>query len=100
VCLLEVLFQELYSGSVISAAAAGAGTYSIKYSYQDANGCVGFQEQQIIVVPLPDVGIGTIPSPFCSKDPDFILTGTPAEAYFQVQALLVIQRFLGRHMLL
>ncbi|QHT68895.1 PKD domain-containing protein [Rhodocytophaga rosea] len=70
------------SGSTFSASAAGAGTYIIRYSYQDANKCMNYQEQTVVVAPLPNVGIGNIPSPFCSKDPDFILTGTPAGGTF------------------
>jgi PKD repeat protein len=70
------------SGNTFSASAAGPGTHTIRYTYGDANGCINFQEQIVTVLPLPEVGIGNMPAYFCSRDQDYLLTGTPAGGTF------------------
>ncbi|MFC5536489.1 PKD domain-containing protein [Rhodocytophaga aerolata] len=70
------------SANVFNAGAAGPGTHVIRYTYNDENGCVNFQDQTVTVLPLPEVGIGTMPDQFCSKDPDYLMTGTPAGGTF------------------
>ena len=72
-----------YSGTGVSAgkfdpAVAGAGTFTITYSYTDGNGCSGSASQPITVNALPTVSLAAL-SPVCVSGAAVTLGGgTPA----------------------
>jgi uncharacterized cupredoxin-like copper-binding protein len=70
------------SGSYFVPAQAGAGTYTIRYSYSDVNGCENFQTQTVTVEPLPTVVIGEVGGPYCANEGDIVLIGIPSGGYF------------------
>lgn len=70
------------AGNIFSAGPSGPGTHIIRYTYSDENECSNFNEQIVTVVPLPEVGIGIMPDYFCSKDPDFLISGSPSGGTF------------------
>ena len=57
-------------------AVAGAGTWTITYTYTDGNGCVSFATQDITVNPLPVVTLEPL-APVCVDADPVTLTGSP-----------------------
>ena len=62
------------SGGVFNPAAVGAGTYSITYSYTNANGCAGSASRSIVVNPAPAVTLSAFSS-VCREAAQFTLSG-------------------------
>ncbi|HRY34161.1 MAG TPA: hypothetical protein P5531_14445 [Bacteroidales bacterium] len=72
------------TGTNFSAAAAGAGTWIITYTYADANNCSSSATNSITVYDLPAVTFtGSLQVP-CLNDPAFVLSGgnPPGGIYF------------------
>ena len=61
--------------------ATGVGTYTINYSYTNANGCVSAASTTITVNALPTVNAGTYAA-VCNTDGLVTLSGTPAGGTF------------------
>ena len=68
-------------GNTFNAAIAGVGTFTITYTYADANGCVNFTTTTVVVNPLPVVSFDAI-GPFCSNAASVVLSGSPAGGSF------------------
>ncbi len=61
---------------------AGVGTYTIIYTYTDANGCTNADTQTTEVHPIPTVSFTGLQSIYCADaDPDTLI-GTPAGGVF------------------
>ena len=57
--------------------ALGPGLHTVTYTATDPNGCVGMDEIQVEIVPLPDVNIFPA-GPYCNTDPVQTLNATPS----------------------
>lgn len=53
------------------------GTYTIRYTYIDGNACESYEEQTIVVHPLPVLNILNLDAHYCNGDAAVTLTGTP-----------------------
>ena len=72
-------FGGTYTGAGVSTGffspvMSGLGPHTITYSYIDNNGCLGTADQQIIVLPSPNVSLSQIPD-LCTTDNALTLTG-------------------------
>ncbi|OFX89357.1 MAG: hypothetical protein A2W99_13755 [Bacteroidetes bacterium GWF2_33_16] len=58
-----------------------AGTFTIRYTVDDGNGCYGFVDQVVDVLPLPTVDILNIPAAgICKNETPITITGSPTDA--------------------
>ncbi|TAE74218.1 MAG: PKD domain-containing protein [Bacteroidetes bacterium] len=62
----------------------GVGTYTLRYIYTDANGCKNSITNDITINPLPQPIIENLRSIYCTNQPTFNLTGTPAGGVFTI----------------
>ena len=65
------------SGNTFNPSVAGAGDFSITYSYTDANGCSNNASQLVTVNALPTVSFSGLATSYCITDASVTLTGTP-----------------------
>lgn len=61
---------------------AGAGTWTINYSYTDPFGCTSFDEQDVTINELPVVTFTGLAAEYCEDASSANLTGTPAGGTF------------------
>ncbi|MCX6269720.1 MAG: cohesin domain-containing protein [Bacteroidetes bacterium] len=69
-------------GNMFYPTQAGAGTFTLTYSFTDGNGCTNYTTQEIVVYPAPIVSFGAIP-PVCVDANPFPLVGSPSGGEFQ-----------------
>ncbi|MNK00356.1 hypothetical protein D3C87_181400 [compost metagenome] len=74
------------SGNQFLPSTAGAGTYTLTYTYQDANGCSNSATVSVQVVnPVqPDL---TLPSDLCIDADTLVMAGTPAGGNYQIDGV-------------
>ena len=70
------------SGNTFSPITAGAGTYSIVYSYQDANLCLGSDTQTVIVNLVPTANFTGLQASYCVDAGLVSLSGNPTGGVF------------------
>lgn len=66
------------SGSTFFPNIAGAGTHTVSYQYQDANGCSNTATQQVVVNAAPQPAISGLAAAYCASVTSVTLNGTPA----------------------
>lgn len=72
------VFSSNATGGIFNPASAGAGTYSITYTYTDVNTtCVGRDTQTVTVNATPQPTIAGLPAQICIQDAPVALTLTP-----------------------
>jgi hypothetical protein len=69
------------SGSTFDPSVSGTGTFTIKYSYSDNNGCSNTATKDITVTQTVPVSI-TSHNPVCVNDGSFTLSGSPSGGTF------------------
>ena len=70
------------SNNVFDPAAAGAGSHTIVYLYEEHPGCSATDSMVVSVLTPSPVSITGLPSEYCLDDPSFTLTGNPAGGNF------------------
>ncbi len=68
-------------GNMFYPSVAGAGTWTVTYTFVDEYGCTNFATQDIVVNPLPEVSFEPL-SPVCIDAPAVILAGWPEGGVF------------------
>lgn len=61
----------------------GAGTYTVTYVHPN-QGCVSRASQDVTIVSPVQPSLGYMDSTFCSNEPDFLLTASPAGGIFRI----------------
>ncbi|TAE16783.1 MAG: hypothetical protein EAZ95_07265, partial [Bacteroidetes bacterium] len=69
-----------------SPSTAGAGNYTIKYTYTNGNGCTNSTTQNVVVAPLPTAQLTGLSDSYCITQASFALQGTPAGGTFKINA--------------
>ncbi|MDD3875874.1 MAG: gliding motility-associated C-terminal domain-containing protein, partial [Bacteroidales bacterium] len=76
------------SGNIFYPNIAGAGTFTITYTYFDPNGCMSFETQQVTVYNIPIVSFSGLLSDYCIDASPATLTGTPSGGTFSGQGII------------
>lgn len=69
-----------------SPSTAGAGNYTIKYTYTNGNGCKNSATQNVVVAPLPTAQLTGLSNTYCITQASFPLQGIPAGGTFKINA--------------
>jgi gliding motility-associated-like protein len=69
----------------------GTGTHLVKYTFTDANGCVGINTQNVTINPLPVLSFVDLKDNYCISNPAFLLQANPTGGIFKINNVVVTQ---------
>ncbi len=69
----------------------GIGTHLIKYTFTDANGCVGMNTKNVTINPLPVLSFVDLKDNYCISNPAFVLQANPTGGIFKINNVVVTQ---------
>ncbi len=70
------------TGNIFNPSVAGVGSFTLTYTYTDANGCTNFATRTAVVVPLPVVSFSGLAATYCVDAAAAPLTGSPSGGTF------------------
>jgi hypothetical protein len=72
------------TGSVFSPSSLAAGTYTITYTFTDAEGCASVSSKQVEIKQSPSLQFNNLASEYCVSDPAFGLSASPMPTFFRI----------------